>query len=56
MESQQADKRIEGLKVLARMIAADYKRRQRAARTRNSQPANNVETPQKLTTEEERQR
>ena len=56
MESQQADKRIEGLKVLARMIAADYKRRQRAARARNSQPANNVETPQKLTTEEERQR
>ena len=44
----------EGLRVLARMIAADYKRRQRAARARNSQLANNVETPQKLTTEEER--
>jgi len=44
----------EGLRVLARMIAADYKRRQRAARAGNSQLANNVETPQKLTTEEER--
>ena len=44
----------EGLRVLARMIAADYKRRQRAARARNSQPADTTETLQKLTAEGER--
>ena len=44
----------EGLRVLARMIAADYNRRQRAARARNSQSADTTETPQKLTTEGER--
>ena len=45
----------EGLRVLARMIAADYKRRQRAARARNSQLAGNAKVPQKLPAEEERQ-
>ncbi len=44
----------EGLRVLARMIAADYKRRQRAARARNSQPTDTTETSQKLTAEGER--
>ena len=55
MESQQVDKRIEGLRVLARMIAADYKQRQRAARARNAHLANKAEAPQKLATEGKRQ-
>ena len=46
MTCQQDDKRMEGLKILARMIAADYKRRLREAEVRSPQLGDNAEVRQ----------
>ncbi len=46
MTCQQDDKRMQGLKILARMIAADYKRRLREAEVRSPQLGDNAEVRQ----------